>query len=183
MHSMHTVPNRRIRTVAIRDSAAARQRARHLAPDLLTAGTRTDAPPDRAVRYHKAVGELSITHRGKPPAGRAEHRSGEPGWVCAGRLLPGSEQILAQDGRGGFAGAGRDRDGVIDVVVGWPGRFGAGYSKEFRALLILPKERNTGTDAPNCAAIASWIAMWPPRLVARSPWTARRLVALLRNAS
>jgi hypothetical protein len=56
-----------------------------------------------------------------------------------------------------------------------PGVSLSGYSKELRARLILPKDRNAGTEAPNCAAIASWTAMWPPLLVALSPWTASRL--------
>jgi hypothetical protein len=36
---------------------------------------------------------------------------------------------------------------------------------------------------PNWAMTASWTAKCPPRLVARSPWTASRLAALFRSAS
>lgn len=46
-----------------------------------------------------------------------------------------------------------------------PGVSALGYSKALRARRILAKDRNTGTEAPNCAPIASWIAMCPPLLL------------------
>jgi hypothetical protein len=58
-----------------------------------------------------------------------------------------------------------------------------GYSKPLRARRMRLNDRKTSSVEPNCARTAYWMAMWPPRLVARSPWTASSLAALLRSAS
>ena len=60
-----------------------------------------------------------------------------------------------------------------------PGANALGYSKLLRARRMRLKDRNARTVEPNWARAASWIAICPPRLVARNPCTASRLAALL----
>ena len=64
-----------------------------------------------------------------------------------------------------------------------PGVSALGYSKLLRARRILLNERSARILGPNWAIAASWTAICPPRLVARSPWAWSRLAALLRRAS
>jgi type II secretory pathway component PulM len=59
------------------------------------------------------------------------------------------------------------------------------YSIWFRVRRSRPRDRKAveGGGLVNCAVMVSWIAQWPPRLVARSPYVCRSAARLVRAAS